>query len=180
MNRFAAIIFAFSLLAGLTSSGAALESKVLMVTEKTLSVDLGPSYEILSSKLNTSDKGMTSQDFIINDTASSGSAFLSIMSIYDEVMGKLSPGVISEIFLTGGLAGVQERGDREIENWTAMNGLGENVTVHVLSSNDSRIESVGGKYDVAVWNLDGSNYVVMTSLLERNNTTKIIKTLAIN
>ncbi|RQW81359.1 MAG: hypothetical protein EHM14_01315 [Methanothrix sp.] len=180
MNRFAAMIFVFSLLAGLASSGTALESKVLMVTEKTLSVDLGPSYEILGSKLNTSDKGMTSQDFIINDTASSGSAFLSVMSVYDAVMGRLSPSVISEIFLTGGLAGVQERGDKVIGNWTATSGLGENVAVHVLSSNDSRIESVGGKYDVMVWNLGNSNYIVMTSLLDKNNTTQVIKTLTIN
>lgn len=179
MNHFAALLSAFLILACLASSSAALESKVLTVTEKTLSVDLGPSFEIFNSKLNTSDKGMSSQDFVINDTTSNGSAFLSVMSVYDEVIGKLKPSVLTELFLTGGLAGVEARGDRVIENWTATSSLGDNVTVHVLSTNDSRIASLGGKYDVAVWNLDHSDYVVMTSLLDENNTTQIIKTLAI-
>ena len=179
MNRFAALTSAFLILACLALPGTALESKVLTVTEKTLSVGLGPSFEIINSKLNASDKGMSSQDFVINDTASNGSAFLSVMSVYDEIIGKLSPHVLTELFLTGGLAGVEARGDRVVENWTATSSLGDNVTVYVLSTNDSRIASMGGKYDVAVWNLDHSNYVVMTSLLDKDNTTQIIKKLAI-
>ncbi len=36
--------------------------------------------------------------------------FPSIMSVYDEVMGKLNPSVITESFLTGGLAGMRHEG----------------------------------------------------------------------
>jgi hypothetical protein len=179
MNHFAALLSTFFLLACLVLPGMALESKVLTVTEKTLSVDLGPSFEINKSTWNSSERGMTSQDFVINDTAGNGSAFFSIMSVYDEVMAKLRPNVLSELFLTGGLVGVEARGDTIIGNWTATNSLGDNVTVNTLSTNNRRIAPLGGTYDVAVWNLDKSNYVVMTSLLDRDNTTRIVRTLAI-
>jgi hypothetical protein len=180
MNRFSVLLSTFFILSCLAGCGAALETKVFTVTEKTISVDLGPSYEILKSKLNTSDNGMTSQDFIINDTAGNGSAFFSVMSVYDEVLGKLSPRALSELFLTGGLAGVEARGDKVVGNWTAVNSLDDNVTVLVMSTEDDRLKSLDGKYNVAVWNLGNSNYVVLTSLLDNYNTTQIIKTLAMS
>ncbi|HEX7445023.1 MAG TPA: hypothetical protein VF300_01410 [Methanothrix sp.] len=66
----------------------ALESKVLTVSEKTLSVDLGPNFEIMRSPSNTSSEGMISQDFVINDTAGEGAAFISILGVYDGVLSK--------------------------------------------------------------------------------------------
>jgi hypothetical protein len=42
MKPFAAIVLAVLLMACLTMSGAALESKVFTLTEKTLSMNLGP------------------------------------------------------------------------------------------------------------------------------------------
>jgi hypothetical protein len=53
------------------------------------------------------------------------------------------------------------------------------VTVHTLSTNDERIDQLGGSYDMAVWNLDGPNFAVMVSLFDQNNTTQTIKTLTI-
>ena len=101
MKPLAAFLSSILLLACLACPGPALESKVNTVSEKTLSVDLGPSFEINRSALNISDNGMASQDFLINNTASAGSAFISIMSVYDEVLGKMSPSSLSEIFLIG-------------------------------------------------------------------------------
>ncbi len=179
MKSFAAFLSSILLLACLALPCTALESKILTVSEKTLSVDLGPSFEINRSALNTSDNGMASQDFLINNTASAGSAFISIMSVYDEVLGRMSPSSLSELFLVGGMSAVEARGDKETGNWTAVSALGKNVTIHTMSAKDERIQKIGGRYDIAVWDLDRSTYAVMVSLLDRDNTTQIIKTLAV-
>ena len=180
MKPFAAFLLAMLFLACLALPCPALESKVLTVSEKTLSVDLGPSFEIGSSAFNASGKGMASQDFLINNTDTAGAAFVSVMSVYDEVLGKMSPGSLSELFLVGGMSAVEARGDSEIGNWTAVSGLGKNVTVHTMSTEDERIQMLGGSYDMAVWDLDPSTYVVMVSLFDRDNTTQLIKTLAVS
>jgi len=180
MKPFAAFLSAILLLACLALPCTALESKVLTVSEKTLTVDLGPNFEIMNSQLNTSSKGIVSQDFVINDTAGDGATFISIMSVYDEVLGRMSPGSLSEIFLIGGMASIEARGDSEIGNWTAVSSLGKNVTVHTLSTKDERIQMVGGSYDMTVWELDSSTYAVMVSLFDRDNTTQVIKTLAVS
>ena len=179
MKPLAAFLSYILLLACLACPGPALESKVNTVSEKTLSVDLGPSFEINRSALNISDNGMASQDFLINNTALTGSAFISIMSVYDEVLGRMSPSSLSELFLIGGMSAVEARGDKETGNWTAVNALGKNVTIHTMSAKDERIQMPGGRYDITVWDLDRSTYAVMVSLLDRDNTTQIIKTLAV-
>jgi len=179
LKPFAALVPAVLLLACLACPGPALESKILAVSERTISADLGPSFEINRSALNTSDKGMASQDFLINNTAAAGSAFISIMSVYDEVLSKMSPSSLSELFLIGGMSAVEARGDKETENWTTASALGKNVTIHTMSAKDERIQTPDGRYDIAVWDLDRSTYAVMVSLLDRDNTTQIIKTLAV-
>jgi len=78
------------------------------------------------------------------------------------------------------MSAVESRGDIEVGNWTAVDRLGENVTVHTMSTKDERIQMLGASYDMAVWNLDRSNYVVMVSLLDKDNTTKMIETLTIS
>jgi hypothetical protein len=180
MKPFAVFIGAILLLAYLALPCTSLESKILTVSEKTLYVNLGPSYEINRSALNTSDKGIASQDFLINNTASPGSAFISIMSVYGDVLGKMSPSSLSELFLIGGMSAVEARGDKETGNWTAVSALGKNVTVHTMNTNDEIIQTMGGSYDMAVWDLDRSTYAVLVSLLDRDNTTQIIKTLAVS
>lgn len=180
MKHFTALVPAILLLACLAVPCTALESKLFTVTEKTISLDLGPSFEMFSGEFNASGNGMVSQDFIINNTDAPGAAFVSVMSVYDDTLSKLSPGALSELLLIGGISGVQARGDEEIGNWTAADHQGNNVTVHTMSSNDGRIETLGGSYDMAVWNLDGPNFAVMVSLLDQNNTTQSIKTLTIS
>jgi hypothetical protein len=180
MKPFAALIPAMLLLACLALPCTALESKFVTVTEKTLSLDLGPSFEISRGEFNASEKGMVSQDFMINDTAAPGAMFISVMSVYDNILSRMSPGALYELFLIGGISAVEARGDVEIGNWTAVDHQGNNVTVHTLSSKDERIQMIGGSYDMAVWNLDGPNFAVMVSLFDQNNTNQIIKTLTIS
>jgi len=151
MKPFAIFLSAILLLACLALPASSLESKVLTVSERTISLDVGPSFEINRSALNISDNGMASQDFLINNTASAGSAFISIMSVYDEVLGRMSPSSLSELFLIGGMSAVEARGDKETGNWTAVSALGKNVTIHIMSAKDERIQMPGGRYDIAVW-----------------------------
>jgi hypothetical protein len=180
MKPFTVLVPAILLLSCLALPCTALESKLFTVTEKTISLDMSPNFEIVRGEFNTSENGMVSQDFIINNTDASGATFISVLSVYDETLSKLSPGALSELFLVGGISGVKARGDQETGNWTAVDHQGNNVTVHTLSTNDSRIDMLGGRYDMAVWNLDGPSFAVMVSLLDKNNTTQIIKTLAIS
>ena len=180
MKPFNALVPAILLLSCLALPSTALESEFFTVTEKTISLDLSPSFEMVRGEFNTSENGMVSQEFIINNTDAPGATFISIMSVYDEIMSRMSHDALSELLLIGGISGVEAKGDEEIGNWTAIDHQGNNVTVHTLSTNDTRIEMIGGSYDMAVWNLDGSSFAVMVSLLDRNNTTQIIKTLAIS
>jgi len=180
MKPFAAFLSAILLLACLALPALALESQVLTVTEKTLSVDLGASFEVSSSAFNTSARGIASQDFLINNTATAGAAFVSVMSVYDEVLNRMSPSSLSELCLVGGMSAVEARGDVEIENWTAVDNRGMNVTVHTMKTEDERIQMLGGTYDMVVLSLDRSTYAVMVSVLDRNNTTQMIKTLAVS
>jgi hypothetical protein len=106
MKPFAAIVPAILLLACLALPCTALESKFFTVTEKTISLDLGPGFEMVRGEFNASENGMVSQDFIINNTDASGAAFVSVMSVYDETMSKMSPGALSELFLIGGISAI--------------------------------------------------------------------------
>jgi len=180
MKPFPALVPAMILLACLALPCTALESKFVTVTEKTLSVDLGPSFEISRGEFNACEKGMVSQDFMINDTAAPKAAFISVMSVYDNILSRMSPGSLSELFLIGGISAVEAKGDVEIGNWTAVDHQGNNVTVHTLSTKDERIQMLGGSYDIAVWNLDGLNFAVVVSLFDKNNITQTIKTLAVS
>ncbi|HPS92089.1 MAG TPA: hypothetical protein PKV33_08025 [Methanothrix sp.] len=180
MKPFALFVAAILLMAGLSLPTLALESKFFTIAQKTISLDMGPSFEMTKGEFNTSSNGMVQQEFLIIDTATPGAAFISVMSIYDDIMSKMSGDALSELLLMGGITGLEEKGEREIGNWTAVDHLGKNVTIHTISTGDERIEMLGGRYDMAVWNLDGTTYAVLVSLLDQNNTTQIIKTLAVS
>ncbi|HPT37196.1 MAG TPA: hypothetical protein PLZ44_02790 [Methanothrix sp.] len=174
-----AFISAMLLLSCLALPCTALESQFLTISEKSLSVDLGPGFEISKGVFNASGNGKLSQEFLINNTEAPGAAFLSIMGVYDEIMRKLSADSLCEIFLIGGLEGAKSRGDVQAENWTAVDHLGRNVTVCTMKSKDMALSWAGGSYDIAVWNLEGSTYALMVSMLDRKNTTEVIRTLSI-
>jgi hypothetical protein len=180
MKPFALFVAAILILAGLSLPTVALESKFFTIAQKTISLDMGPSFEMEKGEFNTSNNGMVQQEFLINDTATPGAAFISVMSIYDDIMSRMRGETLSELLLLGGISGVEARGDRETGNWTAVDHLGKSVTVHAMSTRDARIEEIGGKYYMAVWNLDGTSYAVLVSLLDQNNTTQIIRTLKIS
>ena len=42
-----------------------------------------------------------------------------------------------------------------------------------------RVQQLGGTYDLAAWNLDGSNYALMVSLFDKNTTRQMIQNLTL-
>jgi hypothetical protein len=179
MKTFSALIPAMLLLACLIEPCTSLEWKFFAISEKTISVDLGPSFGITRGEFDPGENGTISEEFLINNTATPGAAFLALISIYDDVMRRMSTETLSELFLVGGLSEVEANGDVEIGNWTAVDFMGKNVTVHTLKSKDERPSQIGGTYDLAVWNLEGQTYAVLVSVLDRNDTREAIRTLAI-
>lgn len=180
MKPFSALISAmllFIALASLAFPCAALESAFFTVTEKTLSVDLDPSFEIGQGDFNASDRGMVTQEFFINTTTIPNAAFISVMSVYDDVLKRLSPENLSKIFEASAVLAVEDKGDRETGNWTAISSQGGNVTVHSMGSADPSISPERSSYDMAVWSLGGQNYALVVSLLDRNNTSRMIETM---
>ena len=61
MKSIAAFLATIFLLACLVLPVSSLESKVLTISEKNLSIDLGPSFEIISNEFDASDNGMILQ-----------------------------------------------------------------------------------------------------------------------
>jgi len=110
---------------------------------------------------------MISNDFFINDTAQTGSAFVSILTIFDEILTKMNPDALSELFLIGG-------------KWMAADSRGRNVSVTTMSSGDEDAQMPHGVYNISIWNLDSTTYALLVSSLDEDNTTQIIKTLAVS
>ena len=180
MKSLAAFLTGIVLLACLALPASALESSVLTICDKNLSIDIGPSYEIVSSNVDASSKGMISNDFFINDTAQTGSAFVSILTIFDEILTKMNPDALSELFLIGGVEAAKENGDAEIGKWMAADRRGRNVSVTTMSSADKEVQMPNGVYNISIWNLDSTTYALLVSSLDVDNTTQIIKTLAVS
>ncbi len=179
MKHFSALISATVILIALVSPGAALDTKFYTVTEKTLSIDLGPSFIIEQGKFDANEDGMITQEFLINNTGAPGSALVSITGVYDNELRYLSPSNLSQIFASGVILGMEERGDRVAGNWTAQDSRGGNVTVQSLISQNPENASDSRAYDMAVWNLEGPNYAIVISLLDSDNTTRLINTMTL-
>ena len=142
MKTLFAVMLAMLLLACLAEPCTAFESKFLTLSEKTLSVDLGPSFEVSKGDFKPGENGTVSQEFLINNTAAPGAAFLSIISVYDDIMRRMSTDALCELFLIGGLSGVEDNGDAEIGNWTAVDFKGKNVMVvdDMIASGESILD----------------------------------------
>jgi len=179
MKSSAAVLAAILMLACLAMPVASLESKFLTICEKNLSIDLGPGFEIIDSKFNTSNNQMISNDFIIANNALPGSAFISIMTVYDDILTKLNPDTLSELFLIGGVEGARENGDVEIGKWTTIDSRGRNVSVTTMKTANEDVRMPDGVYNISIWNLDRTTYALLVSSFDESNTTQIIRTLAI-
>ena len=177
---FLAIAIAFVCL---TAPAFSLDARVLTITDKTASLDLGPGFQMEPlGKIDANTSGMVYSNVVINSTDSPGVALLSILSLYDQTMMKLRPEVLSEMFLVGVSSKFEESGDTYIGNWSTTSSLGKEVNVYEMATNDT--ESVGatsdnGHYYIACWNLDSSVYAIIVSGLGENSTKQAIGTLVV-
>lgn len=180
MKSSAAFLAAILALACLALPVSGLESNFLTICEKNLSIDLDPGFEIDRIEFNTSSDGMVFDEFIINNNALPGSAFISIISIYDSLFRKMNPEALADFFLIAGIEAAKDKGDSEIDQWTAISSSGRNVTVHTMNAENEDLQMAEGVYDISVWSLDETTLALLVSSLDRENTTKIIETLAIS
>jgi hypothetical protein len=180
MKRFASMVSALLLLLSFAASmnAAALEGTVLTVAERGLSADIPSDFSICTAEADANTTGIFSYGLMINSSdTEAGSIFLSIFSVYDDVMRRMSPSSLSDLFLSAEISEVESHGDAVVANWSVVDLLGMNVTVLSLETSDPRVS--GGSYDMASWSLDGKVQVLMVSTAERNVTEKLIGTLKI-
>jgi hypothetical protein len=180
MKRFASMVSALAILLSLAASmnGAALEGTVLTVAERGLSADIPSDFHVFAAEADANTTGIFSSDLMINSTdPEAGRIFLSIFSVYDDVMMRMSPSSLSDLFLSAEISAVESHGDAVVGNWSAAGPQGQNVTVYILETPDPRVS--GGSYDMASWSLDGNVQVLMVSTAERNVTENLIGTLKI-
>ena len=115
---------------------------------------------------------------MINSTdPEAGRIFLSIFTVYDDVMRRMSPESLSDLFLSAEISAVESQGDAVVGNWSAVDLQGQNVTVLVVETPDPRVSR--GSYDMASWSPEGEVQVLMVSTAERNVTENLIGTLKI-
>jgi hypothetical protein len=180
MKRFASMVSALAILLSLAASmnGAAFEGTVLTVAERGLSAEIPSDFSIYSAEADGNTTGIFSSDLVINSTdPEAGSIFLLIFSVYDDVMRRMSPSSLRDLFLSAEISTVESHGDAVVGNWSAIDLQGEIVTVLTLSTSDPRVS--GGSYDMASWGLEGNVQALMVSTADRNVTEKLIGTLKI-
>lgn len=180
MKHFTSMVSALLLLLSLTGTmnGAALEGTVLTVAERGFSADIPSDFQVFTAEADANTTGIFSYDLMINSTdPEAGRVFLSIFSVYDEVMRRMKPASLSDLFLSAEISEVESHGDVVVGNWSAFDLQGQNVTVRTLETSDPRVS--GGSYDMASWSLDGEVQVLMVSTADRNVTEKLIGTLKI-
>jgi hypothetical protein len=180
MKRFAstvsALVFLLSLAAAM--NGSALEGTVLTVAERGLSADIPSDFSIYAAEADANTTGIFSYDLMINSTdPEAGSIFLSIFSVYDDVMRRMKTASLSDLFLSAEISTVESHGVVVVANWSAIDRQGQNVTVYTLETPDPRVS--GGSYDMASWSLEGKVQVLMVSTADRNVTENLIGTLKI-
>jgi hypothetical protein len=182
MKSFSAFITAMLIILAstcLASPCAALESKFFTVAEKTLSMDMGPSFAIEQGNFNASKDGIVIQEFLINNTETGSSALVSVSGVYDKQMSNLSSANISEIFAAGLIMAMEGNGYNITGNWTALDSNGRDVIAYTLARENPDNTTQKKTIDLAVWNLEASSYASIISLLDRENTTKMINTMAL-
>jgi len=180
MKRFAPMVSALLILLFLVGAmtSAAFEGQVFTVSERGLSADIPSDFHVFAAEADANTTGIFSYDLMINSTDSeAGRIFLSVFSVYDDVMRRMGPASLSDLFLSAEISAVEAHGDAVVGNWSAIDLQGQNVTVLIMETPDPRVS--GGYYDMASWSLDGDVQVLMVSTVERNVTERLIGTLKI-
>lgn len=185
--RFCRIILAaLAVLAICSMISMALDTKVYTLCESNLSMNLTPGFQIVPDESSSQSDGAFLQGFTITNSQSRGMAMLQIMDVYDEDMKLFGPEFISQTWIMGVSMGAsllsldEDYNDRIIENWFAIDSMGNNVTVSTMSTNNSLLSVFGKTADVSNWNIGEDKYAGLVSFLDKNATREIIGTLKLS
>jgi len=166
-------------------SSLALDVNVYGLCERNMSLDLDPNIQIVPDENDEQSSGIFAQDFTIARAIPKGCAVLQIMDVYDDDMLLFGPEFITEVWtMSVGLAMTDfteyEYNDLVVDSWSTIDSSGNNVTVTTIATNNTLMNAMGSKADVANWNLGGNTYAGLISFFDRNTTKQIIGTLTIN
>lgn len=178
--RSASILAVLLALACTALPALALESKVLTLEERNLSIDLNSSFEVAQKRVDNTTEGIFTQTLLLTNAQSKGAAFVQIGSAYDPTIRALSTESLSLQWTTGVVNASAPKNGTLAENWTATDRLGQNVTVFVVQPEDDSLEAFGKTMYVANWNVGQYDYVGLLSFFNRSVTSHIIETLSLS
>ena len=180
------ILVALLVATACSTASLALDTKVYTLCESNLSINLTPGFQIKLDENAGSSDGFFSQGFTILNSLSKGNAMLQIMEVYDEDMKLYGPEFISQSWIMGisiaasMLSMDEDYSDKTIGNWSAVDYMGNNVTVNTISTNGSFMGVFGKTADISHWNIGGDKYAGLVSFFDKNTTRQIIGTLNID
>jgi len=159
-------------LALMLPASTALETKILIVKEANLTIDLDSAFSI-SNMLVAEDDVQVILVENVEDPSAGNAAILVANIIVPEKPDPQLQSTFMEKFMIGYF---ELRGDKEVGNFSVNDSYGREVIVHTFSEKTQT--TPGGRYDFASWYLDEWNYIFLRSSLN-DTTISIIETLAI-
>jgi hypothetical protein len=179
-SRSALVLAVLLALACISMPCAALQSKVLTLTERNLSIDLDGGFQVAQSYVDNSTDGIFTQTLLITNARSEGAAFLQVGSVFDPTSRALSAESFSSQWITGVMTPSAPGNGTTAGNWTVADRLGQNVTVVAVHPEVASMQAFGKTMNIACWELPGNNYVGLMSFFDRNVTDTIIGTLSLS
>jgi hypothetical protein len=162
------------------SPALALQTNVYSLSDRNLTIDLGPGFEVTQKKVDNCSGGYFIQNLMIANPNSTGVAVLQIMDLYDATLIGLNSSVICDYWVQGMNSAALEDGGKSAGNWSAVNGKGQNVTIHMVSLGNTSMKARGDAVNFGAWNVEKNIYVGMLSFFDKNITKQMVKTLDLN
>jgi hypothetical protein len=175
--KFGIIIGVILALTMCVSPSLALNTNVYSLSERNLSINLGPGFEVTQKKVDNCSDGYFVQDLMIANPNLKGVAVLQIMDLYDATLKALNSSAVSEQWNQGLMSAAIQDGGMSAGNWSVPNSKGQNVTVYTVNMGNNSMKVMGNIANYANWNIENNVYVGMLSFFDKNITSQIVKTL---
>jgi hypothetical protein len=163
-----------------TSTSLALNTNIYSLSERNLSIDLGPGYDVTQKNVDNCSGGYFVQDLMITNANSSGLAILQIMDLYDATLKAMNSSTVSEQWDQGMMSSALQDGGIKAGNWKVLNPKGLNVTIYTVNMSNNSMKVMGNTANFANWNIEKNVYVGILSFFDRNITSQIVNTLELN
>lgn len=154
-----------------------------MITEHNISIDVGPDLVLSSKMISQTDKGISIQTIVINNSSAGNStnATLVIYSIpmYREDLNTTNSTDFSKFVENVMIGAFQLTGGKVVKELTVKNSLAENVTIRIMGLPKSKAEPKGDRFSFAIWPIDSRNIMMLLSHLDEDANAKIVETLKV-